>query len=76
MIVINRPFFHHTITLNETVNKLRSQNCLIDCAKLIKESLEEVDFDLDDKFCDGIDLETSWKNMKIPEPLLIFFQNY
>ena len=32
-----------------------------------------VDFDLNDRFCDAKDLEDSWENTKIPEPLLRFF---
>ena len=43
---------------------------------MIKNALLTVDFDLNDKFCDAKDLEESWENTKIPEPLLQFFASF
>ena len=45
-------------------------------ALMIKNALLTVDFDLNDKFCDAKDLEESWENTKIPEPLLQFFASF
>ena len=43
-----------------------------DCAKQLRQSMSEIDFELDDKFCDETDLRNSYYNMKIPQVLLRF----
>jgi len=32
----------------------------------------DLNFDLQDKFCDSVDLKDSWENMQIPDELVIF----
>ena len=44
------------------------------CASVLRESLESHDFDLDDRFGDAQDLKLACSNMKIPEPVLKFFE--
>ena len=60
------------ISTENMAEKIRSTDIVTECAKMLRQSLKETDFDLQDKFYDASDLETSWKSMNIPEPLLNF----
>ena len=42
-------------------------------ASILRKALIDVEFDLNDRFCDANDLEESLNNTKIPEPILRFF---
>ena len=42
-------------------------------AKSIRTALKQVDFKLQDRFCDAEELKQSWLNTKIPDELLTFF---
>ena len=42
-------------------------------AQLLRESFKNTDFDLQDRFCDAQDLDTAWKNISIPDPIMVFF---
>lgn len=70
----NQPimFFHSSVGIEEVVDMMRSKNAIRDCAKLLRQSLEAVQFDLEDRFCDEKDLQLSIDNIKIPEHLTIF----
>ena len=57
-------------TLAETI---RSVDAVQICAEMIRDTLENHDFGLQDKFCDALDLERAWSDMEIPDPLLKFF---
>lgn len=74
----NKPtlVFHSSVTLAEVVDLIRSKDVLKESAKILQKSLFNVDFDLNDKFCDETNLRHSWDNMRIPQPLLIFFQSF
>lgn len=71
----NKPtlFFHSSVSLDEVVEMLRSKNVIKESAKIIKQSLYQINFDLEDKFCDENNLSIAWDGMQIPSPLLTFF---
>ena len=43
---------------------IRSTDPIKQCAELIRQSLLDTDFELNDRFCDANDLKTSWNNCK------------
>ena len=51
---------------------IRSSNPITQCASTIRHALLDFNFDLQDKFCDSVDLQDSWDNMNIPDELLTF----
>ena len=57
-------------TLAETI---RSVDPVQICAEMIRDTLENHDFGLQDKFRDALDLEAAWSDIEIPDPLLKFF---
>ena len=65
-------FFKRDIAAKMAEN-IRNSNPLTQAASTIKDALLNVDFNLNDRFCDAQDLEESWDSTKIPEPLLHFF---
>lgn len=66
-------FFISSITRDDAIRRLSSVNIIENSAKLIKESLSKIHFDLNDRFCDKLDLEDAWNDLEIPDPLLKFF---
>ena len=59
----------------DMVNQLRDIDPIRMCADMIRSSLLEVDFNLDDSFCDASDLEDSWNEMVMPDPVARFFSS-
>ena len=45
----------------------------LDCIKAAGKHIGNVDFGLEDKFCDVQKLRESWSNTQIPDVLLTFF---
>ena len=68
-------FYDSSISLDAIIEKIRPKNIIKESAKIIKKSLSDVDFNLDDKFHDENNLKFSWDNMKIPDACLIFFSS-
>ena len=66
-------FFGNNVTAETMAETIRNADPVRECALLLRQSLLETDFDLNDRFCDASDLEKSWNKVKIPEPLLKFF---
>ena len=52
---------------------IRSLDTIKSAAKSIHTALKQVDFKLQDRFCDAEELKQSWLNTKIPDELLTFF---
>lgn len=50
-----------------------SKDYISECANIFKKSLQDVNFDLHDKFCDETDLRLAWESSNIPEAFLTFF---
>lgn len=65
-------FFSKSVTTESMAETIRSTDPITQCAKIIRQSLLDVDFDLQDRFSDANDLKTSWNSVPIPEPLLKF----
>jgi len=70
----NKSFmvFLQTTAATEMADAIRSNNAIIQCAARIRQALLDFDFDLQDKFCDSVDLKESWNDMKIPDEVLTF----
>jgi len=51
---------------------IRSSNPITQCTSAIRQVLLDFNFDLQDKFCDSVDLKDSWDNMQIPDELVTF----
>lgn len=69
----SQMFFSRTVTAENLAETIRSTDPIRQCAETIRQCLLELDFDLQDRFCDANDLETATANMVVPEPLLKFF---
>ena len=65
--------FLKTSTAEMMADRIRSNDPLVQSAKILRDSIMEIDFGLQDKFCDKHDLEKSWENIVIPPPVLTFF---
>ena len=64
--------YSSNLTLDQVANKLRSVDFIKETAKIIRQSLLETDFSLDDEFGDAKQLEESWETTPIPHPLIEF----
>ena len=62
-----------SVSVNDSINKLRSLDCVKVAKEHIRKALLNVDFGLEDKFCDAQELRGSWSNTQIPDALLTFF---
>ena len=69
----SQMFFSSTVKAENLAETIRSTDPIRQCAEMIRQCLLELDFDLQDRFCDVNDLETATANMVIPEPILKFF---
>lgn len=58
---------------NVFAERIRSVDSLQVCAALIRRSLDNYDFGLDDSFCDSHDLRHACSDMNIPDPILRLF---
>ncbi len=65
--------FFKTSTAEQMADNIRSSDPIIECARVLRRSILDIDFGLQDKFCDSHDLETSWDNIVIPNTVLNFF---
>ena len=71
----NKPlmFFSSDLQTEEVADVIRSCNPITECALLLRESLQKLDFGLNDKFGDVQDLRSAWTESKIPEVFIKFF---
>lgn len=65
-------FFSSGITAADLAIKLRNQNIMREAGAKLREVLLDVDFGLQDSFCDSTDLKDSWESTVMPAPLLTF----
>jgi len=66
-------FFSKSVTAECLAETIRTTDPIRQSAEIIRQCLQDMDFDLQDRFCDANDLDIAWTNMVIPEPLLKFF---
>ena len=60
------------ICINDVVKRLRSLDTTKKVAEKLRKSFLEIDFELNDKFCDGEDLLGSWDNLPLSDEILTF----
>ena len=65
--------FLSEIELRDIVKKMRSLDNIKTTAATIRQSLLDLDFGLDDKFCDAEELKEAWRKKVMPDVLLTFF---
>ena len=65
-----------SLDISDVINTLRALDSVKVQAKVIRSKLLNVDFGLQDKFCDAEELKHSWRTTKIPDELLIFFADF
>ncbi|KAH3709237.1 hypothetical protein DPMN_068699 [Dreissena polymorpha] len=58
--------------ISDCTSSQKDKVCIDRCAEIIQTELKNCDFELNEKFCDAVDLKESWENTKIPELLLRF----
>ena len=66
-------FFSSEIELQDNVKTTRSLGNIKTAAATIRQSLLDLDFGLDDKFCDAEELKEAWRKEVMPDVLLTFF---
>ena len=64
--------FSSSICINDVVKRLRSLDTTKNVAEKLRKSFLEIDFDLNNKFCDGEDLLGSWDNLSLSDEILTF----
>ena len=65
--------YSSSVSTADIINTIRSLDTIKSGAKLTRTALKQVDFKLQDRFCDAEELKQSWLNTKIPDELLTFF---
>ena len=65
--------YSSSVSVNDAINKLRSLDCVKNAAEHIRKVLLNVDFGLEDGFCDAQELKNSYSNTQLPGVLLKFF---
>ena len=65
--------FPAAIKVEDVINSLLNINAVKRAAEVIKESLLEVDYNLDGSFCDAQDFKQFRRQTKIPGVLMTFF---
>ena len=61
------------VHVSDFVNILRSLDVTETAAGKMRKCIQNLDFNLDEKFCDTKELEESWYRTHIPDELLAFF---
>ena len=68
----NIPQIFHVYNMTKAVEEYYYKNSTLECVDILNKSLNDVDFKLDDKFCDENDLKTAWETASLPEPFAQF----
>ena len=65
--------YSSSLDITDVINTLRSLDGVKSAARIIGDKLLNIDFGLQDKFCDAEELKLAWRTTKIPDELLVFF---
>jgi hypothetical protein len=65
-------FFSSDINAADLAIKLKNQDIMREAGTKLREALMDVDFGLQDSFCDSTDLKTSWERTMMPAFLVTF----
>ena len=60
------------LDITDVINTLRSLDGVKSTAQIIRDKFLNIDFGLQDKFCDAEELKLAWRTTKIPDELLVF----
>ena len=71
----SQMFYSCNIAAHDIAEVVRKKDVIKDCAEILKKECKSFDFNLDDKFCDGDDLEHSTSRLadNFPEKWINFF---
>ena len=61
------------INVEDVINTLKNTDIVSEAAKMIRDTLINHTFNLDDKFCDADDLKHSWYETNILDEIFGFF---
>ena len=70
---VNQSIMVYSVPGDVLAGRIRSVDPMQVCASVIRKSLNDFDFGLDDSFCDAQELKHALSDMNIPEPVLRFF---
>ena len=65
--------FYYNDSLSKIIEKIYKHKCVVECANKLKKSIENIDFQLKDRFHDEFELRSSWEGIDIPPPFKLFF---
>ena len=65
--------YSSSLDVTDVINTLRSLDGVKSTAQITRDKLLNIDFGLQDKFCDAEELKLAWRTTKIPDELLVFF---
>ena len=65
--------FLSSISSADVASKISNLNILKSAGESLRQSIKEVDFGLDDSFCDAPSLKRSWENTAIPDDWMTFY---
>ena len=73
----NEPMlvFSSQLSRDQLAAKIRFHDAVKDAGDIIRQAMMNVNFSLQDKFCDATKLRLSWEKSKMPEVLLKFFSS-
>lgn len=73
----NEPMlvFSSKLSTDQLAAKIRSHDAVKEAGDIIRNAMQSIDFNLQDKFCDATELRRSWENTKMPDILLTFFSS-
>ena len=69
-------FSSSLLDITDVINTLCSLDGVKSAAQTIRDELLNVDFGLEDEFCDAEELKLPWKTTKISDVVSAFFQNF
>lgn len=73
----NEPMlvFSSQLSTEQLAAKIRSHDAVKEAGNIIRQAMQNIDFGLQDKFCDATELRLSWEKTKMPDVLLTFFSS-
>ena len=64
--------FSSSISMADVINTVRATDVIKEAAVEMRNALLNMDFNLDNKFCDAHELQDSWRNTVVPDTLMTF----
>ena len=60
----------------KAIENYYNKNSIKECANILSDAMKNVNFNLNDKFCDECDLRLAWENIDIPDSFVSFFSTF